>query len=103
MDFANKNCENCTQDIYEKVSSDFSSGFVVKWMHDQTRGTTYITGFTPLEVTIQAERGFYPDEPRQNIYNIAERHCQKSDRHATLKGEWHGGVESIYTFECKSN
>jgi len=28
MDFANKNCENCTQDIYEKTFRDRGSGFV---------------------------------------------------------------------------
>ena len=27
MDFANKNCENCTQDIYEKAFSDLGSGY----------------------------------------------------------------------------
>jgi hypothetical protein len=26
VDFCKKNCENCTQDIYEKVSSDLGSG-----------------------------------------------------------------------------
>jgi len=29
MDFANKNCENCTQDIYEKTFRDHGSGFVL--------------------------------------------------------------------------
>jgi len=29
MDFANKNCENCTQDIYEKTFRDLGSGFVI--------------------------------------------------------------------------
>ena len=28
MDFANKNCENCTQDIYEKAFRDLGSGFM---------------------------------------------------------------------------
>jgi hypothetical protein len=29
MDFANKNCENCTQDIYEKTFRDRGSGFII--------------------------------------------------------------------------
>ena len=34
VDFAEKNCENYTRDIYEKVSSDLGSGFVFKRMYN---------------------------------------------------------------------
>ena len=65
-------------------------------------GSTFYCALTPASVTVCSTRGLMPDESRNVIYQMAEKHCQKASRHAVLHKEWHGGTQSQYNFECKN-
>ena len=65
-------------------------------------GSTIIE--TPLSITIKSTRNYMSAVPTtsQEIFDKAEKHCQKIGAHSKLESSWVVAFDADYfTFECK--